>query len=240
MKKILCLTAALIIMFLLIVPAFAEETETTAEDVSESETAVETESTNTTETTSMEDETRSNDYGLIPPSVNEVTNFFKRLWEYVVENRAELISLAISAVFGYIAYLFRNKFGKTDKKLSKIETISTETSESQAQVISAVNGMIDGYNDINAKTAEMYEYFSNRQAADENYAKVVASMTEASMTVLAILQYVYSNSKNLPQPTKDMVNYMYVKALKDIESDESMKALSESLKVKVAKDEEPN
>lgn len=222
MKKVLCIvTALIVVMMLMVLPSAAEETEIETEV----ETVAETESVSE-ETEEVGEAETSEEPGVIPTA-----NFIQRIWEYVVENKTELITTVIGAVFGFIMYLFRGKFNKTDKMISKIKSDTESNSANQTQVINAVNAMIEGYNDINAKTLEMYNYYQNRQAADEAYAKTIAQSTEATVTVLAIMQYVYSNSKNLPQPTKDMVNYLYVKALKDIESDESMKALVDSMKV---------
>jgi hypothetical protein len=54
---------------------------------------------------------------------------------------------------------------------------------------------------------------------------VVGAVLATNTAILEILTMVYTNSKNLPQGVKDLVNLKYANCLKTLDDDEKVKAI---------------
>lgn len=229
MKRIIALISAVIILALMLgFQVCAEETDTETIAETEEETVAETAVPGEEETT--EDKTFTEDM-----SAGELAkNFFIRIWEWVVDNRLMIASVVLDGVIIGILYIVKKSKTKMDDKIvstlvdikTDANTASTETVKTDTNVTAAVNGLIDGYNEMSAKYTEQEGLQSDRD-------KLVASVLETNMAILGILQTVYANNRNIPQGTKDLINYKYAKCLSTLESKEELKAIAELVKTTV-------
>ena len=136
---------------------------------------------------------------------------FERLYEYVEEHKTELLGLIGDGLILIVAVLLKNR-------VSFIKKETTETHDSQNSVVDVVNHMVDGYNALK----QSYDTYGNTED-DRN--RVVGAVLAQNAAILEILTMVYTNSKNLPQGVKDLVNLKYANCLKTLEDDEKVKAI---------------
>lgn len=141
-----------------------------------------------------------------------------RIWEYLQTNYNDIATTAGNIVLLVVVWV---KDIKSKKKLANISTQSTFTANAQSDVVDVVNKLIENYNDLEKKL----ESYNN--AEDKKY-EAVGSMVVQTKAILEILSRVYSNSKNLPQGVKDLVNLTYANALKITGDTEQLKAEVES------------
>ena len=165
------------------------------------------------ETVVETEENISNDQDVSVDNTEENHTFFGRVWEWVVANKTEIISALGNII---LVVLFLINFINSKKKLAKITSGVLTTSSSQADVVTVVNKLIDGYNKLEDITTK----YANTE--DEKY-KAVAKSIVQTKAILEILITVYANSKNIPQGVKDLINLKYADALKLIENDEQLK-----------------
>lgn len=163
----------------------------------------------TEQTTVVEEETTT-----------ENNTFFGRTYQWFEDNYKVILQLIGDIVIGYIVLRLSNK---TKKSLVNINTQTTNTNNTQSDVVKVVNELIVGYNVLDEKLK------SYTDTQDENY-KMVASMVVQTKAILEILATVYANSKNLPQGVKDLVNLKYADVLKTINEDKKLKEIADSVK----------
>lgn len=163
-----------------------------------------------------------------------LANFFTRLYQWFVDNKLMIVSVVLDGIIIGILYLVKRTKSKMDDKIvsqlvdikSDASAASTNTSATDTNVTAAVNGLIDGYNDMNAS-------YKAQQHLEDERNKVVSSVLETNLAILGILQTVYANNRNIPQGTKDLINYKYAKCLTTLENDEELKAIAELVKKSV-------
>ena len=101
------------------------------------------------------------------------------------------------------------------------------TASSQVSVVSAMNGLIGGYN-------QMYESYEKYGQTEEDRNKLIGAVMVQNTAILEILSTVYVNSKNMPQGVKDLVNLKYANCLKAIGDDETLLAIVSAVREKVS------
>ena len=137
-----------------------------------------------------------------------------------------LVFYVISALLG------KKKSNLIEKGVNNIIQGTTDVKGNQDAMVSAVNGLIDGYNAMGQK----YEQYGKFEGARDKY--VVAAVTQ-STAILEILYTVYANSKNVPQGVKDLVNLKYASCLKQIGDDKELMAIVESIRHIIGGSDEP-
>jgi len=171
-------------------------------------------------------------------SVSDATEHtvFTRVWEYVVNNKTETLTLIgdfvilIVAIYTKLRNDKRTKTIESDLKIVRGDTSGTVSG--QTSVVDAVNNMIDGYNGMR----ESYEKYENTET-DRN--RLVGAVMVQNTALLEILTTVYVNSKNLPQGVKDLVNLKYARCQKALGNDELLCAIVESVREKIGTNMEP-
>lgn len=148
-------------------------------------------------------------------SVEEVT-WVTRVVEYAKQNKEALLGLLGDGAILVLALLIK-------KKSAKIKQGTDVTNAAQGAMVSAVNGMIDGYNAMKAS----YDQYGVTEA-DRN--RVVGALVAQNTAMLEILMTAYGNSKNLPQGVKDLIYLKYANCMKQLGDDEQILAIVEAVK----------
>lgn len=162
--------------------AYAAEAETTAE---------------TTEQVQTEETTET-----APPET-----LFTRIESWFNDNFLEFLSTVnFGSILACIVVAIVEKKG--NKKVNKItlEKLGVNT-ESNSEVVKAVNSLIDNYNATIEKLNDM-------ETKNEKRDMICKELETFTKTILEILTTVYANNKNIPQAVKDLVSLKYVTALK--------------------------
>lgn len=139
------------------------------------------------------------------PAVPETV--WTRIEQWFSRNLAEFLgSVNLGAVAACIVMVIVEHRG--NKKAAKIaaESLGINTN-SNSEVVKAVNTLIEGYNE----TLDKLHAIESKAEQQEQISAVLETSTKA---ILEILTTVYANSKNIPQAVKDLVNIKYVQALK--------------------------
>ncbi len=137
----------------------------------------------------------------------EPETFWTRVEEWFSRNLAEFLgTLNLGAVAACIVTLIIEY--RCNKKVAKItaDKLGVNTN-SNSEVVKAVNTIIVGYNETLDKLHSM-----ETKAEQQNH--IIATLETSSKAILEILATVYANNKNIPQAVKDLVNIKYVQALK--------------------------
>ena len=153
-----------------------------------------------------------------PVEPAENNTFFGRIWQWLVENKTDLIAGLGNVILGIFMLV---NYIKSEKNFANITKGVTNTSSSQADVVEVTNKLIAEYN----KLKESTDKFTDTE--DERY-KILASAVVQIKAVLDILCTVYANSKNIPQGVKDLVNLKYADALKIIGDEQKLLSVAES------------
>lgn len=155
---------------------------------------------------------------------------FTRVWEYCVENRTEMLGLAGDAIIFILAIFLKLRNDKRTKHIESdlqiVKGDASGTASAQSSVVEAVNGMIDGYNNM-CNSYEKYEHTED----DRN--RLVGAVMVQNTALLEILTTVYVNSKNLPQGVKDLINLKYANCQKALGDDEMLRAIVDAVREKV-------
>lgn len=165
---------------------------TTTAYAAEAETATEnTEQVQTDETTTM-----------APPET-----FLTRVESWFNDNFLEFLSTVnFGSILACIVVAIVEKKG--NKKANKItlEKLGVNT-ESNGEVVKAVNSLIDNYNATIEKLNDM-------ETKNEKRDMICQELETFTKAILEILTTVYANNKNIPQAVKDLISLKYVTALK--------------------------
>lgn len=139
------------------------------------------------------------------PAVPET--LWTRIEQWFSRNLAEFLgSVNLGAVVACIVAVIIEHRG--NKKASKITAASLDiNTDSNSEVVKAVNGLIENYNETLDKLHAM-------ETKAEQQAHITATLENSTKAILEILATVYANNKNIPQAVKDLVNIKYVQALK--------------------------
>lgn len=155
---------------------------------------------------------------------------FTRAWEFVQENRTEVISGAGSAliiILNAIAKNSNNKKTKTiEQTLEIIRGDSAGTAKNQNSVIGAVNSMIGGYNDMRA-VFEKYGLTENERN------RLIGAVMVQNTAILEMFFAVFAHNKNTPQSIKDLVTLVYANTKKALGDDKILLDVVEAVKEKV-------
>lgn len=166
-----------------------------------------------------------------PPEQSEPQHtVFTRVYEYCTNHKTELLGLVGDAAIFVLAIFVKLFVDKKIKSiiydLSVVKGDASETATAQTSVVSSVNGMIDGYNQMRA-SYEKYE------SVEDDRNRLVGAVMVQNTALLEILTTVYVNNKNLPQGVKDIVNLKYANAQKAIGNDDTLRAIVESVREKI-------
>lgn len=139
------------------------------------------------------------------PAVPET--LWTRIEQWFSNNLAEFLgSINLGAVAACIVAVIVEHRG--NKKAAKITADSLGlNTNSNSEVVKAVNTLIEGYNETLDKLHAM-------ETKAEQQEHIIATLETSSKAILEILATVYANNKNIPQAVKDLVNIKYVQALK--------------------------
>lgn len=139
------------------------------------------------------------------PEVPETV--WTRIEQWFSRNLTEFLSsINLGAVAACIVMIVVEHRG--NKKAAKIAADSLGiNTNSNGEVVKAVNTLIEGYNE----TLDKLHSMESRAEQQEQINAILETSTKA---ILEILTTVYANSKNIPQAVKDLVNIKYVQALK--------------------------
>ena len=215
MKRILAfLTAILMVAMLASVPMYAEEIDTTADEVV--------------------DETIDEGGVVIPddaPIDEEVQEVYHTIlsrfgeWWGANVNVIAPVGSGIVLLAAYIIVFVKNK---------KWITVIFELIKKLAGVVSGVNtsqsGVSDAVTDLSAKVDVMVSDFETLKESDDTRTKMVATVLVEMTTVLEMMQTAYANNRNVPQSFKDMINYTYSHCKKLVDSDKELAACVEAVK----------
>lgn len=164
------------------------------------------------------------------PTENEPHTLFTRVWEYCVENKTEMLGLAGDAVIFILAIFVKLRNDKKTKNITEVLGVikgdASGTANSQTSVISSVNDMITGYN-------EMRQSYDKYESVEDDRNRLVGAVMVQNTAILEILSTVYVNNKNMPQGVKDLVNLKYANCLKALGDDETLRAIVETVREKV-------
>lgn len=154
----------------------------------------------------------------------EEPTFFGRVWEWVMANAAEILTVLGDIVL--VACLIAQRV-KQKKKLvelgTNIITVKDDvanTVSSQKNVVSVTNELIEGYN-------KFEKALNNFDATENERYKTMLAAFAQTKAILEILTTVYANSKNIPQGVKDLVNLKYADVLKLVGDEDKLKEIAE-------------
>lgn len=160
--------------------------------------------------------------------------FIGRVMEFCTAYRVELISLA--GFFGLLAATFYNAYKQKNNGSSVLAGV-TAIHGSTSDVAAAQNGVVGAVNEMIGAYNTMRTSYDKYESAEDDRNKLVGAMVVQCAAILEILTAVYSNSKNLPQGVKDIVNLKYAKCLATLQNDDKLRAFVESVR-DVVKNEE--
>ena len=251
MKKIFFAIIALIIVIVIsMAPTVVSAEEATAEPVisdtsSDYESADSSTNEDLTENTTVTEPSESVQTGVIETgealpgnvtgetqgesvdtSVDEETvvhTLFSRIWEFINTYRAESVTGGSSIILLVVSLMIKGSQMKAAKKAAQMH-------EGQTLMTGAVNGMIDGYNELRAGYSSMMESYNAYGKTEDERNRIAGANLAVNIATLEILVLVYQNSKNLPQGVKDLVNIKYANCLKSLEDDKQLIAIVEAVR----------
>lgn len=157
-------------------------------------------------------------------------DIFTRLFEFVKENKTEVISAAGSGALLVFNAVTKRHIKKKNKEITDaLEIIGGDaagTAKSQGSVIGAVNTMAAGYNEMRA-AYEKYE------AVEDDRNKLVGACLVTNTALLEMMNCVFVHNKNLPQGAKDFVLLQYTNCLKALSDDKLLGEIVESVREKI-------
>lgn len=230
MKKIslLIVVAAIVALSLFTsIPVFAEETDTTIEDTTDT-IADTTEETESTASEDVETDVGVETAPTTEEPTEEVNTLVSRLQE-AWEN-GDIMDIVV-IVWGVVCAVFMLVLKNADKVSTiairaDLKNTSKSTSEKMNELVSAQNDVTDNlkalvyafeklYQDTNA-SIDAVKLSDDKQIQDLT-AKINAC-GDAIIAFASMMQVVYSNSKTIPQSTKDIVNEDFLKVVHSFKS----------------------
>jgi len=218
-KKILSIFCVLLVLMLCFAPLTCFAAEAT-----EAEGGV-TEDTDMTPTPDAPENTEDEEYHTI----------FTRVWEYVVENKTELLGILGDGIILVLAFLVKMGADKKNKRIAdavaEVQKTTGLNLSNQQDVVTVVNGMIESYNKLEAEYKAFKETYDKYGQTEIDRNKVIGALAAEVNAVLEILTTVYANSKNLPQGVKDLISIKYANVLKALESDEELASVVKAVRI---------
>lgn len=174
----------------------------------------------------------------------EYDTIFTRLWEFVEENKTEVVSAAgsalIIAVSGIVKSLNSKETKKLEELIANVQINTNGTTKAQGSIIGAINEMIAGNNVMAEGYGNMLQGYTGMKEAYEKYESVeddrnrlIGAVMVQNTVILEILYAVFVHNKNLPQGVKDLVVLQYANGQKALGDDEVLRAIVESVRDKI-------
>lgn len=168
-------------------------------------------------------------------ATEERHTIFSRIWEYVIENKTELLGILGDGVILVLAFLVKIGADKKNKRVAdavaEVQKTTGLNLSNQQNVVKVVNGMIESYNKLEAEYKAFKETYDKYGQTEIDRNKVIGALAAEVATVLEILSTVYANSKNLPQGVKDLISIKYANCLKALESDEELASVVKAVRI---------
>ena len=162
---------------------------------------------------------------------------FTRLWEFVSDNKAEVVSAAGSLLLliasGIVKALNSKEAKKLKESLTVIEGTTSNTTKAQGSIITVVNKMIDAVNLLAERVDKMYKAYEENQTIENDRNRLLGAIMVQVTAILEMQSAVYVHNKNLPQGVKDLTILKYANAQKALNDDEILCAIVESVREKV-------
>ena len=162
---------------------------------------------------------------------------FTRLWEFVEENKTEVVSAIGSGLVLLASAVVKGVNSKENKKLtdalSVIRNDTAGTTKAQGSIIGVINQMITGNNSMTEKFDKMYKAYEENQTIENDRNRLLGAMMVEVTAILEMISSVYVHNKNLPQGIKDLCILQYANVQKAISDDTLLCAIVESVREKV-------
>ena len=159
---------------------------------------------------------------------------FNRLWEYIEENKTEVVGVLGDALLFVFAFFLKSAMSKTDKntklEINDIKDKVSRTLGGQNGVVGVVNNLIDSYNTLQKEYAALKESYDKYGELEDKRNRLVGALVAQNTALMEIITTVYANSKNLPQGVKDIVHIKYANCLKTLEDDQKLIDLVNSVR----------
>ena len=223
---IVCL-ATLVILSMTAVTAFAEETDTAFEDTTETITEA-TEEPDSTASEDVETDVGVETAPTTEAPTEETNTLVSRLQE-AWEN-GDIMDIVV-IVWGVVCAVFMLVLKNADK-VSTI-AIRADLKNTSKSTADKVNELISANNDVTEKVKNLMQEFekfnlSTKTSIDavklsddkqiQDLSAKINACGDAIIAFASMMQVVYSNSKTIPQSTKDIVNEDYLKVLHSFNS----------------------
>lgn len=162
---------------------------------------------------------------------------FSRLWEFVEENKTEVVSGAGSILVLAVSAIIKVANSKGNKELknqmTSLSGTAEEASKAQTSVIKAVNSMINGYNVMQCGYDEMRATYEQYQSMEDDRNRLIGAVMVQNTALLEIVSAVFIHNKNLPQGVKDLIVLQYANCQKALGDDAVLKAIVDSVREKI-------
>lgn len=150
----------------------------------------------------------------------EEANIFTRLYEAFQENKTNVFTIASGAILFIFSLIFRKDVTVSSKVIvDGIKNVIAKSDLTEAQqdaIVSGLNEMVDGYNDIKLKTdivgTQMEDIARSNASLEkkiEDVFSVLVSLMDKEIlqnaTVMDVLSSVYINNGALPKGVRDYV-----------------------------------
>ncbi len=155
---------------------------------------------------------------------------FTRVWEYVLRYKTELLTAAGDGLIliGLLITrkIFKNKTNDISQDLKAVKSDASGTKQQQSSVVGAINGLIDGYN-------EMRQSYNQYENTEDDRNKLVGALVIQNTAILEMMHTIYANSRNVPQGVKDIITLKYANTLKSLDNDEMLRSVVEAVRARV-------
>jgi hypothetical protein len=150
----------------------------------------------------------------------EETNIFTRLYEAFQENKTNVFTIASGAILFIFSFIFRKDVTVSSKVIvDGIKNVIAKSDLTEAQqdaIVSGLNEMVDGYNDIKLKTdivgTQMQDIARSNASLEKKIEDVFNALVSLidkeilqNATVMDVLSSVYINNGALPKGVRDYV-----------------------------------
>lgn len=169
---------------------------------------------------------------------------FTRLWEFVEDNKTEVVSAAESllllAVSGIVKVAISKAMRNLGDQMKELKEDAQGKNKVQTSIVGAINQMITGYNVMKDSNDTLKLGYADMKAAYEINAtkeddrnRLIGAVMVQNTAVLEILASVFVHNKNLPQGVKDLITLKYANTLKALDDDALLRSIVEAVREKV-------
>lgn len=157
-------------------------------------------------------------------SVEEETEtVFTRLWEWLMENKGTILSIAGE---GVLLFMMLKNWVKQKGIGSALDTVRLTTSTTvngQSAVVKKMDEMISEFNENKQMSEKLKD-------AEEHIEAMVGTVSEMMISLFEMMTMIHTQNRNLPQGTKDRVTQIFSSCMKKVEEHDTLGALSCGLK----------